>query len=369
MVSYPLFPLALAEPRPLLGEVWLDIAVIVLMIALSAFFSSSETAITAFDNFKLRGLIKDQGDPTGIFRLVLENRTRFITTLLVGNTLVNNFSAILTSNLFALWLGSSGLGIATAVVTVLVLIFGEITPKSLAIINTLPIFRFTVRPIYALTRLFTWLGIVPFFETITQKTIQIFQGNFEKNTPCETLKDLSLMIELLGGKGKLDLYKHDLLSKTLKLDELMARDLVKPRIDMKTISHEASLEALVNLCLESGYSRIPVQGESKDEIVGIVHLKQALRTLRSRNGSAAAYGEKEVLPDRVTEAMDLPFYVPETKHVPSLLKEMLQQRLHIAIVVDEYGGTVGLVTLEDILEELVGEIYDESDPPHLRRSY
>jgi Mg2+/Co2+ transporter CorB len=99
LVSYSLFSLALTEPRPLLGEVWLDIAVIVLMIMLSAFFSSSETAITAFDNFKLRGLIKDQGDPTGIFRLVLENRTRFITTLLVGNTLVNNFSAILTSNL------------------------------------------------------------------------------------------------------------------------------------------------------------------------------------------------------------------------------------------------------------------------------
>lgn len=131
MFSLNIYSLAISEPRPLLGEVWLDLVVLLVMLLLSAFFSGSETAITAFDNFKLRGLIKHQGDPTGIFRLVLEKRTRFITTLLLGNNLINNFSAILTSNLFAIWLGNAGLGVATAVVTMLVLIFGEITPKSL----------------------------------------------------------------------------------------------------------------------------------------------------------------------------------------------------------------------------------------------
>lgn len=362
MFSSSFLPPLLAEIQPLLGSVWLDILCICITIALSAFFSGSETAITAFDNLKLRGLIKTQGDPTGMFRLVLENRTRFITTLLVGNTLVNNFSAVLTSNLFAMWLGNAGLGIATAAITFLVLIFGEITPKSMAIIYNKPIFRFAVRPVYWLSRLLTILGIVPLFEGITHKTIQLFQGHLDRAPVSgETVNDLQLMIELLGGKGTLDLYKHDLLNKALRLDELMAKDLVKPRIDMKTISHEASLSDLIDLCLESGYSRIPVQGESKDEIVGIVHLKQALRILRS-------HPPEERSRASVTEAMDLPVYVPETKRVPSLLKEMLQQRLHIAIVVDEYGGTVGLVTLEDILEELVGEIYDESDPPYLRRS-
>lgn len=353
-VSFPFYFLGVSDIGPLLGQVWLDIAVLVFMLVLSAIFSGSETAITALDNLKLRALIQDQGDPSGMFRLVLEKRARFITTLLVGNNLVNNFSAILTSNLFAIWLGSAGLGVATAVVTVLVLIFGEITPKSVAINNIMPIFRLTVHPIYWLSRILSCLGIVYFFETIAQTAIRFFQGGLVQEG--ESLKDLTLLIEVLGGKGKLDLDKHQLLSKALMLDSLNVRDLVKPRIDMRTISHEETLHNLVNFCLETGYSRIPVQEESKDQIVGIVHLKRALQQLTL----AQKEGRINIL---VTEAMDPPVYVPDTKRVANLLKEMLQHRVHIAIVVDEYGGTVGLVTLEDILEELVGEIYDESDFP------
>lgn len=353
-VSFPLYFLAASELGPLLGNVGLDISVLVLMLVLSATFSGSETAITALDNLKLRSLIKDQGDPSGIFRLVLEKRSRFITTLLVGNNLVNNFSAILTSNLFALWLGSAGLGVATAVVTILVLIFGEITPKSLAINNVLPVFRLIVRPIYWLSRILDFFGIIYLMEKIVQTAIRFFQGGVIQEG--ESLKDLKLLIEVLGGKGKLDLDKHQLLSKALMLDSLNVRDLVKPRIEMRTISHEETLQNLVNFCLETGYSRIPVQEESKDQIVGIVHLKRALQQLTL----AQKEGRSPVL---VTEAIDPPVYVPDTKRVANLLKEMLQQRVHIAIVVDEYGGTVGLVTLEDILEELVGEIYDESDFP------
>ncbi|MBC6419975.1 MAG: HlyC/CorC family transporter [Prochloron sp. SP5CPC1] len=353
-------PIAISEPRPLLGDVWLDLAFLVVLLFLSAFFAGSETAITAFDNFKLRGLIKNRGDPTGIFQLVLENRTRFITTLLLGNNLVNNFSAILTSNLFAIWLGNAGLGIATAVVTILVLIFGEITPKSLAILNVRATFMMAVRPIFWLSKLLSFFRIIDIFETITQKTIGLLQEKHVKTAPqSESLRDLELMIELLSGKGKLDFYRHRLLNKALMLDRLMAKDVVKPRIEMRTISHQASLQDLLNLCLETGYSRIPVQEESKDQIVGIVYLKRALRHLKAK-----ASQNRSQIP--VTVAMTPPVYIPETKRVTNLLKQMLQQRLHIAIVVDEYGGTVGLVTLEDILEELVGEIYDESDLPQVQ---
>lgn len=344
----------LGQLAPLLGDIRLDVIVLILMLALSAFFSGSETAITALDNLKLRALIKEQGDPTGIFALVLENRARFITTLLVGNNLVNNFTAILTSNLFAVWLGNASVGIATAVATFLLLIFGEITPKSLAINNVLPFFMVSVRPIYWLSRLLSLLHINTFLEGIAQMAIRVFQGNVVQ--PEASVKDLQLLIEILGGKGQLDLDKHQLLNKALMLDRLRARDVVKPRVDMRTISHEATLQDLVNLCLETGYSRIPVQEESKDQIVGTINLKRALQALNSLS-----------VTDRdnalVTQAMDPPVYVPEMKRVADLLKEMLQQRLHIAIVVDEYGGTVGLITLEDILEELVGEIYDESDLP------
>lgn len=362
-ITLPTQLAAVSEPQPLLGEAWLDLIVITLMFILSGTFSGSETAITAFDNLKLRGLIREQGDPKGIFRLVLENRTRFIITLLLGNNLVNNFAAVLTSNLFAIWLGNAGLGIATAVVTILVLIFAEITPKSLAINNVLSIFKLVVRPIYILSRFLSFLGIIYLFEHIAQYTVQFFQKLLGQNDQQgESLTDLQLMIELLGGKGKLDIYKHQLLNKALMLDQLRAKDVVKPRIAMRTISHEKTLPELVNFCLDTGYSRIPVQGESKDEIVGIVHLKQALQWLHTLPPET----RNQTL---VTEAMTPPVYIPETKQVGSILKEMLQQRLHIAIVVDEYGGTVGLVTLEDILEELVGEIYDESDFPRSRQRH
>ncbi|MFB2917743.1 hemolysin family protein [Aerosakkonema funiforme] len=354
MISLPVqtYILATSATGPLLGNIWLDIAVLALMLLLSAFFSGSETAITGLDNFKLRALIKEQGDPKRIFTLVLERRARFITTLLVGNNLVNNFSAILTSNLFVLWLGNAGLGIATAVVTFLVLIFGEVTPKSLAITHVMPFFRLAVRPVYWLS--ISLSPIIYVFENIAQSVIRLFEGPTVQQG--ESLRDLQLMIEVLGGKGHLDLDKRQLLNKALMLDNLSARHLVKPRIEMRTISHIATLEDLVNLCLETGYSRIPVQEESKDEIVGIIHLKRALQHLNLSQKEGRSQSP-------VTAAMDSPLYVPETKRVPNLLKEMLQMRLHMAIVVDEYGGTVGLITLEDILEELVGEIYDESDFP------
>jgi CBS domain containing-hemolysin-like protein len=347
--------LALSEDAPLLGDVRVDMAVIVLTLLLSAFFSGSETVITALDNLKLRSLIKEQGDPDRLFTLVLHKRRRFITTLLVGNTLVNNTTAILTSNLFTLWLGNQAIGIATFVVTFLTLTFGEIVPKSLAINNVIPLFRIVVRPIYWMSQLLSLLGIIWLFETITQSAIRTFQGGVVQEG--ESVKDLQLMIEILGGKGHLDLNKHNILNKTFMLDELSARDIVKPRVDMRTISREATLQELIDLCLETGYSRVPVQEESKDEIVGVVNLKRALQQLNLRRKE----GQQDGL---VTEAMDPPVYVPDTKRLTDLLKEMLQGRLHIAIVVDEYGGTVGLVTLEDILEELVGEIYDESDYPN-----
>ena len=352
-ISSPI--LAISDSAPLLGDIRIDIAVVVLTLLLSAFFSGSETVITALDNLKLRSLIKEQGDPDRLFTLVLHKRRRFITTLLVGNTLVNNTTAILTSNLFTLWLGNQAIGIATFVVTFLTLTFGEIVPKSLAINNVIPLFRIVVRPIYWMSQVLSMLGIIWLFETITQSAIRTFQGGVVQEG--ESVKDLQLMIEILGGKGHLDLNKHNILNKTFMLDELNARDIVKPRVDMRTISREATLQELIDLCLETGYSRVPVQEESKDEIVGVVNLKRALQQLNLRR--------KEGQPDGlVTEAMDPPVYVPDTKRLTDLLKEMLQGRLHIAIVVDEYGGTVGLVTLEDILEELVGEIYDESDYPN-----
>lgn len=369
MAFFPVWQLAATDARPLLGSVWLDLAAITFTLLLSSFFSSSETAITALDDLKLRGLIKTQGDPQGMFRLVLQRRARFITTLLLGNNLVNILFTILISNLFVIWLGNTGLGIATGFITVTVLIFGEITPKSLAILNVLPTFRLAVPPIYWLSRFLTILGIVPLFEWLTQNILNLLQGLITPSSAQgETLSDLQLMVEVLSGKGKLDFYRQDLISRALMLDQVTAKDVVRPRLEMQTIAHDATVQDLIQLSLTTGYSRIPVQEESKDCILGIVHLKNALQRLNGDSADAIAQHNGAIAASQipVTEVMDLPAYVPETQRITSLLKQMLQQRWHMVIVVDEYGGTVGLVTLEDILEELVGEIYDESDVPPLR---
>ena len=348
MFLLPISLLSVAsQVTPLLGDVRLDLMILVVLLFLSAFFAGSETAITALDNLKLRALMKAEGDPDGLYRLVLEKRARFITTLLVGNNLVNNFAAILTSNLFVIWFGGAGVGLATAVVTFLLLLFGEITPKSLAVNNAMPIFQWVVRPIYWLSILL--LPIIRLFESIVQVVIRFFQSGLKRQD--ESLQDLQLLIEVLGGRGQLDLQKRQLLNKALMLDNLTVRQVVKPRVEMQTVDHEATMQDVIDICLESGYSRIPVQEESKDSIVGVIHLKSAVQHLKTQGNEV------------VTVAMDPPVYIPETKRVADLMKEMLHQRLHLAIAVDEYGGTVGLVTLEDLLEELVGEIYDESDSP------
>ncbi|MDB9527793.1 hemolysin family protein [Oscillatoria sp. CS-180] len=346
--------MASVSGSPLLGSFWFDLIALAVLIALSAFFSGSETAITALDNLKLRSLIQETGDPDRVFTLVLKQRTRFVITLLVGNNLANNIAAILTSNLFAAWFGNAGLGIAAGIITILLLIFGEITPKSLAISNVLPYFRLSVRPVYWISRLLSWLYVIPILEISTARIVRLFQSG--QKQPTESVKDLQLLIDILGGHGKLDLDKRQLLSGALRLDDLQARDVVKSRIDMQTISQNATLSELVQLCLKTGYSRIPVQEASKDQIVGIVNLKRALQEL----AKCEEAGQKD---GAVTLAMGPPFYVPEGQPTAILLKHLLQQRVHMAIVVDEYGGTVGLATLEDILEELVGEIYDESDRP------
>ncbi len=321
------------------------IAAIIILLLLSAVFSGSETAITAVDDLRLQALIEEEGDPRNTYRLVLNQRARFITTLLLANNFVNIGVAALTTTLSIRLFGQEvGALIATIPTTILVLLVGEVTPKSLAITHPLWVFQLVILPIY-------WLSVVlqPFilaFEWFVQHVFHLLQ--LTPLTSGASLRDLEMLIDVLGRRGVLDWQKRRLFRGALSLDQTLARDVVKPRVKMETISFDQTLKDVVDLCLETGYSRIPVQGESKDEIIGIIHLKQALRHLEKGN-------------QPVTVAMTQPSFVPETKRVGPLLKDMLRSRQHLVIVVDEFGGTTGLLTLEDLLEELVGDIYDESD--------
>ncbi|MEN9203586.1 MAG: hemolysin family protein [Thermostichus sp. DG_1_6_bins_120] len=319
---------------------------LVFLLILSGVCSGAETAITAMDNLRLESLIEEQGDPQGLYRLAQQQRSRLITTLLLLNNFVNIAIAALATTISIQLLGPQlGALVATVPVTILVLLFGEITPKSLAVSHPLAVLRWVVWPVHTLSVL-----LRPFtqaFEWIVGKFFNLLE--LSPLTATASLKDLELLIDVLGQRGLLDWQKRRLFRGALALDLIQARDVAKPRVKMETISHDKTLQDVVKLCLETGYSRIPVQGESKDEIVGVIHLKQALRHLEQKGNEA------------VTKAMSPPFFVPDTKRISLLLKEMLRSRQHLGIVVDEFGGTTGLITLEDILEELVGDIYDESD--------
>jgi putative hemolysin len=323
-----------------------SLLLLAVLLLVSAFCSGAETAITAMDNLRLESLIEEKGDPQGFYRLVQQQRSQLITSLLLVNNFVNIGIAALATTISIELLGSplGGL-VATLPTTILVLLIGEVAPKSLAVSHPLAVFRWVVRPVYALAVLLRPLTHA--FEWLVGRLSHLLE--LSPLTSTTSLKDLELLIEVLGQRGLLDWQKRRLFRGALALDGLRARDVAKPRVKMETISHDKTLQDVVKLCLETGYSRIPVQGESKDEIVGVIHLKQALRHLEQE-------GNVEV-----TKAMSPPFFVPETKRVSLLLKEMLRSRQHLGIVVDEFGGTSGLITLEDILEELVGEIYDESD--------
>jgi len=331
-----------------------SLLLLAVLLLVSAFCSGAETAITAMDNLRLESLIEDKGDPQGFYRLVQQQRSQLITSLLLVNNFVNIGIAALATTISIELLGSplGGL-VATLPTTILVLLIGEVAPKSLAVSHPLAVFRWVVGPVYALAVLLRPLTHA--FECLVGRLFHLLE--LSPLTSTASLKDLELLIDVLGQRGLLDWQKRRLFRGALALDGLRARDVAKPRVKMETISHDKTLQDVVKLCLETGYSRIPVQGESKDEIVGVIHLKQALRHLEQE-------GNVEV-----TKAMSPPFFVPETKRVSLLLKEMLRSRQHLGIVVDEFGGTSGLITLEDILEELVGEIYDESDlsPLLLRR--
>ncbi|MEO0801767.1 MAG: hemolysin family protein [Cyanobacteria bacterium J06642_2] len=322
-----------------------------LFVLLSAGFAGAESAITATDALKLQALIEEEGE-VPIYRLFQTQRTRFIAALLVGNNIVNIGSAAIATSLFIHLLGDRlGPLAATAFTTVLVLTFGEILPKTVAISNPLPIFKAIVRPVHWLAQVLGPIVIV--FEWLIQFIMQRLMVSTDRS--FGSVRDLALLVDILGREGQLDWQKRRLFRGVLDLDRLKTRDVIVPRVKMETISKDSSLQDVIDLCLASGYSRIPVQEESKDEIVGIIHLKQALR-YRAERGNIC-----------VTEAMQPPYFVPDSQKVAPLLKTMLRSRQHIAIVVDEFGGTLGLLTLEDLLEELVGEIYDESDLSPLAR--
>ncbi len=324
-----------------------ELALLVLLFALSAFFSASETAITTLWPWKVKELAEAEGGK-GPFSLLERDVTRFLTTILVGNNLVNIAATALVTDLATKAFGSAGVGIATGVMTFLVLFFGEITPKSLAVHHADRLARLVVGPIYWLSvllypvgRFFTWAS------TLILRAL----GLEPRNEPLVTEDELRLILAGAERSGAIEEAEEDMIQGVLELGETQVKEIMVPRVEMVAIRADANLRAFLDLVREHRFSRYPVFEENIDHVVGIALVKDLLDYVDD--------GRLDEV--RVGAIAHDPYFVPESMPVWNLLLELRRRKIHMAIVVDEFGGTAGLVTLEDIIEEIVGEIYDETD--------
>jgi CBS domain containing-hemolysin-like protein len=322
---------------------------LVAALAGSAFFSSAETALTALTEARVRALVDAGGWRNGLLRLWQKHPDRILSTLLLGNTVVNVGMGSLTA-LIADELGAThAIALLTGVTAVVILLLGEITPKTFAKRHASGYALF----ILPLVALFYWV-LFPLSWLFVQLPRALARLTGSKEAPVESVssKELEYMIELSAKQGSIDKVREQLLSSVLAFTEVLVKEIMIPRTQVVAVEETASYDEALKIVTESELSRIPVYKNSLDEIVGVLYVKSLLADVKK--GIAP---EQFQLPRYVRK----PFFVPEVMKVSRLLTEMQRRKTHLAIVVDEFGGTSGLVTLEDVVEEIVGEIHDESD--------
>lgn len=327
---------------------------IFILILLSAFFSSAETALTTMNKIRLRTLM-DNGDKTAaVVMKLIENPGKLLSTILIGNNIVNlsasSLSTVMATDL-CIKAGtpipvSTVVGIATGVLTLLVLLFGEIVPKTLATRYSEKLSFKYARIIYALTVVLTPLI---FFVNLLSNGILKLLGADKHTKATMTENELLTIIDVSHEEGVIEQEEHEMITNVVDFGDSRAKDVMVPRIDIVFASVDSTYDELTQLFKTEKYSRIPVYEESKDNVIGIVNLKDLF--CYDKNP------EDFVLKNFLRE----PFFTYEYQKTSELMVKMRDQSFNIAIVLDEYGATAGLITLEDLLEEIVGEIRDEYD--------
>ena len=324
--------------------------ILVIMIILSAFFSASETAFSSVNLIRLRQYAED-GRPGAKKALnVAERFDEVLLAILIGNNIVNLASASLATIVATevLHLGASGAPIATAVMTILIIIFGEILPKSYAKENSESL-ALAIGTIYYYM-IIIMKPLIKIFMVLKDFVAKLYRKKDDE--PSVTEDELNVIIDTMEEEGVLQQDEVEMLQSVLDLSETFVKDIMTPRVDVIAVDVHDSTEHIKNVFLEEKYSRIPVYDESRDNIVGILYERDLFSAIIERGST-----EDIVIADIMRD----PMYVSYTMRVSDLLTRLQLEKQHLAIVADEYGGTAGLVTMEDVLEEVVGEIYDEHD--------
>jgi Mg2+/Co2+ transporter CorB len=348
-------------------SIWWTSVGIVALLGLSAFFSGSETALTAINRATMHQLSAKGSKGARIALKLTEDNERLIGSILLGNNLVNILAASLATSLFTSAFGDSGVAWATLVMTVLVLVFAEVAPKTYAItfpekaaVRVAPVVQVVVRlfaPVVTAVRLLVRLGLA----LVGVKT----DPDAHMLAPMEQIKGT---IALHHSEGGVDKVSRDRLLASLDLKEREVAEVMRHRRDIASISADAPAEEIIEFCLASPYTRTPLWRGEPENIIGILHAKDLLRAehrqLRDARSSAKNGSKSGAKASRKVDVMSVamkPWFVPDTRSLDDQLHAFLKRRQHFALVVDEYGTLQGLLTLEDILEEIVGEITDEHD--------
>jgi putative hemolysin len=319
---------------------------LVVLVLLSAFFSSAETAFSSANLVRLKSLVDEGKTKAKKAIFVIDNFDKTLTTILIGNNVVNIAIATISATvLLSVFQNDPTLAniVNTIGVTTLILIFGELLPKSSAKVNADQL-AFLYGPImFTLIKLFT--PVIFLLKPLNNRRPR----GMSEGSSTYSDAELETLIEQLEEEGSLGEERADMIQSVLDLDNTVVEDIMTPRVDCVMIDVNDTIEKLETIFIETGYTRIPVFQEDKDKVIGKVHFKDLMQAMFT--------GKKGIIADYVTDIL----YVPETMTVDKLIAELQRNQQHIAVVTGEYGGTAGIVTMEDALEELVGEIFDEHD--------
>ena len=330
-------------PDPVMPQ----LIILLVLLLLSAFFSSAETALTMLSKLRIRSMVEENVKGAKTVSRLIEEPSKMLSTILVGNNIVNLSASALTTSLTIDMSSSYAVGIATGILTLLILVFGEVTPKTLATIHAEKL-AFTYAPIiYALTKLLT--PITYLVNRFSYLILLILRTDPSKRAAVITENELRTIVDVSHEEGVIEREEHQMINNVVDFGDSLAKDIMVPRIDMSFANTTMTYQELLDAFRSEQYSRMPVYSETRDNIIGMIYLKDVF--FHYEEGKAFD----------ITKLMRSPYFTYEYKKTSELLHEMQKNHISIAIVLDEYGATAGLITLEDLLEEIVGEIRDEYD--------
>ncbi|MEG0805659.1 MAG: hemolysin family protein, partial [Lachnospiraceae bacterium] len=327
-------------------SVAIQILVLLLLIMLSAFFSSAETALTTVNKIRLKTLSDEGSKQAKRVLQVTEDSGKMLSAILIGNNLVNiSASAIATVLATDLW-GSVGVGFATGIITIVVLIFGEISPKTLATLHAEPLALAYSGVISVLMKLLT--PVIFVINKLALSFLTLFHINSSSTSDALTENEIRTIVNVSHENGEIQTDAHNLINNMFDFRESLAKEIMVPRIDMTFVNINVTYRELLDIFQEDKFTRMPVYEETTDNVVGILNMKDLLLIQDYEHFN-------------LRDLMREPFFTYEYKNTAELFIKMREESISMAIVLDEYGDTAGLITLEDLIEEIVGEIHDEYD--------